>query len=209
MPINMLHRGMVSSIGSKENADNLFNEHSLKNCIEVWRERFISLYLQKYEYDPLEFNAAVSLYDESGEAVDSINQNTVGVYAANDVAIPANYLYDEAVYDSDTEHDILKLAPTEEVIVFGKIPRRSVRVPTFTGGTSSPDFMYALRNRSDGTTKLYALIEAKGKQESALTLDEKVALEAQSKISHQLKNVNISLVKEAAKVQDILRELSS
>ena len=103
----------------------------------------------------------------------------------------------------------MKLAPTEEVIVFGKIPRRSVRVPTFTGGTSSPDFMYALRNRSDGTTKLYALIEAKGKQESALTLDEKVALEAQSKISHQLKNVNISLVKEAAKVQDILRELSS
>jgi len=32
-----------------------------------------------------------------------------------------------------------------EVIVYGKIPRRSISIPTITGQSYSPDFMYVVK----------------------------------------------------------------
>ncbi len=38
----------------------------------------------------------------------------------------------------------------DEVIVYGKIPRLSTAIPTITGESYSPDFMYVVKH-ADGT----------------------------------------------------------
>lgn len=48
----------------------------------------------------------------------------------------------------------------EEVVVYGKIPRSSIAIPTMTGGMYSPDFMYVVR-RKNGDKELNIIVETK------------------------------------------------
>ena len=51
------------------------------------------------------------------------------------------YLYDAFAYDSPLEQKENIMSDIEEVIVYGKIPRSSIAIPTITGGMYSPDFV--------------------------------------------------------------------
>ena len=62
-------------------------------------------------------------------------------------------------YDSPLEKENIE-AEVDEIVVYGKIPRRSIAIPTITGGTYSPDFMYVVK-RKDGTKDLNVVIETK------------------------------------------------
>ena len=48
----------------------------------------------------------------------------------------------------------------ESVTVYGKIPRSSISIPTITGGTYSPDFMYVV-TRTSGEKELNVIVETK------------------------------------------------
>lgn len=205
LPVNGLHRGLVNALKDVSHPARKFNENTLNNIIQAFNIKFIEIYAQKYEYDPLDFTANISIFDASGAVNDELDQGVVGVNLANDVSVPNNYLYEEAVFDSDIEHEILKIESPDEVLVFGKLPRRSIKVPTYTGGTTSPDFVYAFREGTSDKIKIHALIEAKGKDGTALTSEEKVALDAQARISSILKNVDIKMVTTASEVNEILR----
>lgn len=74
--------------------------------------------------------------------------------------MPDKFLYDAFVYDSPKESETIRDSTLDEVVVFGKIPRRSIKVPLYFGGTTSPDFMYVLR-RNDGGLSLNFIIETK------------------------------------------------
>ena len=69
------------------------------------------------------------------------------------------YLYDTYAYDSPLEKDNL-LDQVQEVVVYGKIPRSSISIPTITGQSYSPDFMYVVK-KSDGTKTLNIVVETK------------------------------------------------
>jgi type III restriction enzyme len=71
----------------------------------------------------------------------------------------AKYLYDVFAYDSPLEQQNL-LVDIEEVVVYGKIPRCSIAIPTTTGGMYSPDFMYVVR-KVNGEKELNIVIETK------------------------------------------------
>lgn len=78
-----------------------------------------------------------------------------------------NYLYDACCYDSALERENIVqevISDIAEVEVFGKIPRRTVRIPTYADGTYSPDFMYIIR-RKDGRQQLNLIVETKDKTE--------------------------------------------
>ncbi|MDR3182752.1 MAG: hypothetical protein LBT89_07520 [Planctomycetaceae bacterium] len=78
--------------------------------------------------------------------------------------MPVKYFWGEIYVDSVIEGDIVKTKTPEQVFVFGKLPRRSIRVPLYTGGTTSPDFVFAVKNNGDtvaGSLNLYLLVEAK------------------------------------------------
>lgn len=48
----------------------------------------------------------------------------------------------------------------EEVVVYGKIPRSSISIPTITGGMYSPDFMYIVK-KSNGKKEINIVVETK------------------------------------------------
>ena len=48
----------------------------------------------------------------------------------------------------------------DEVVVYGKIPKSSVAIPTIVGENYSPDFMYVVKHK-DGTKELNIVVETK------------------------------------------------
>lgn len=71
----------------------------------------------------------------------------------------AKYLYDTFAYDSPLEKSNI-MADIQEVVVYGKIPRSSIAIPTITGGTYSPDFMYVVK-KATGEKELNIIVETK------------------------------------------------
>ena len=73
----------------------------------------------------------------------------------------AQYLYDAYAYDSPLERqNLLAGEGIREVVVYGKVPRKSIAIPTIAGGTFSPDFMYVVK-KTDGTKELNLVVETK------------------------------------------------
>ena len=101
---------------------------------------------------------ATALSFVNGEPRSDIAQGRIGTKIAPGVPSD-NYLYDAFAYDSPLEQQNL-LADIQEVVVYGKIPRCSIAIPTTTGGTYSPDFMYVVR-KATGEKELNIIIETK------------------------------------------------
>ncbi|WP_222703950.1 restriction endonuclease [Fusobacterium mortiferum] len=87
----------------------------------------------------------------------------------------------------------MKNSNIDEVVVFGKIPRRSIKVPLYFGGTTSPDFMYVLK-KEDGSLEMNLILETKDiKKESQLREEEKLRIESAKKFFETLKNEGINV----------------
>lgn len=95
---------------------------------------------------------------EDGTPRDEIAQGRIGTkIAPGDPS--AKYLYDALAYDSPLERANIT-ADIDEVVVYGKIPRSSIAIPTTTGGMYSPDFMYIVKKKS-GEKELNIIVETK------------------------------------------------
>lgn len=72
------------------------------------------------------------------------------------------YLYDKIAFDSPLEKDNIMMSGfgIDEIVVYGKIPRSSIAIPTIVGENYSPDFMYVVK-KSDGTKELNVVVETK------------------------------------------------
>lgn len=109
------------------------------------------------------------LTNASGKALETIDSAGVGVFASND-SPPDNYLFNEIFYDSPLELDNIKNS-IQEVIVYSKIPKSSIRIPLVGGHTYSPDFAYVVKS-ADGKSALNLVVETKDKTELGLGGDE-------------------------------------
>ena len=69
------------------------------------------------------------------------------------------YLYDKVVYDSPLEKENI-MNEVDHVIVYGKIPQKSICIPNITNDLYSPDFIYVVQ-RADGKKELNIVIETK------------------------------------------------
>jgi len=119
------------------------NQTSLANITARWSEKFAETFAAKYHYDALSFSAETSVL-KNGSFLDELEAGIVGVNQADDVPDDPRSLYQRPLfYDSEVEHDTLKIKPPPEITVFGKIPRRAIKVPTYTGGSTTPDFIYS------------------------------------------------------------------
>lgn len=101
---------------------------------------------------------ATALSYADGTPREEIAQGRIGTKIVEGTP-SAKYLYDAYAYDSPLEKDNIT-ADIEEVIVYGKIPRSSIAIPTITGGMYSPDFMYVVR-KSTGEKALNIVVETK------------------------------------------------
>ena len=134
---------------SKREINAALNLKSLEKALGVWEEKFAETYATKYDYYPLDFEAETSLI-KAGSFVDQIESGLIGINLSNAISDDPRNLYEmPRAYDSEIEREIETFVPDKKVVVFGKIPRRAIRVPTYTGGSTTPDFVYYI---ADGTS---------------------------------------------------------
>ncbi|MDR0207518.1 MAG: hypothetical protein LBI45_09725, partial [Bacteroidales bacterium] len=182
LPVPLLHKSIVSARKDKKTPQELFNIVSFNNIIKAFEKKFEEVFAQKFSYHALDFRANTSILSGNDEFKEFLSQGDVGVNEAKELEKirpdKANYLYDKYLYDSEIEHEILRVQPSEKIIVYGKLPRRSIKLPTYTGGTTSPDFVYAIKNNDSDDIKLHLIVETKSEN---MRFSDRIAIEAQQK----------------------------
>ncbi len=159
MPITTIHECICEYAKQSSIEEKYFNEYSASNLIDKFNQWKYENLQGRFNYK--KSNLAIhptALTNKDGQPKKTITQGRIGTKLIP--GEPAEkYLYDVMVYDSDLEKDNIK-SEIDEVVVFGKIPRNSIRIPTIDGGTYSPDFMYVVKNK-DGSRELNIIIETK------------------------------------------------
>lgn len=210
IPIINIHNSLVK-YASKHKLDNDFfnNTVLIKFGMKIndWKadklfERFT------YQKTNLPIHPT-SLTTEDGKLKDTIVLGNVGA-SKIDASPQERYLYNTIAYDSEIEKENI-LEQINEVTVFGKIPKNSIRIPIANGGTYSPDFMYLI-DKKDGTTELNLIIESKDvESERYLRGQENYKIDCAKKLFEQLENegINIKFRKQLSndKIGTIVRNL--
>jgi type III restriction enzyme len=209
LPIRILHESIVSARKGKETPQGLFNVVSIKNIIKAFEKKFEDVFAQKFSYHALDFTANTSILTENGEFKEFLSQGDVGVNEAKELEKirpdKANHLYDKYLYDSEIEHEILRVQPPKKVVVYGKLPRRSIKLPTYTGGTTTPDFVYAIKNNDSDDIKLHLIVETKSEN---MRFSDRIAIEAQQKAFTQIGgNIEWKMETDVAAFERDLREM--
>ena len=146
------------------------------------------------------------LTDENGNVLSEISASDIGIFFS-DEDVAQSYFFDELYYDSELEMKNIK-TEINEVIVFTKIPKNSIKIPVAGGKTYSPDFAYVLKFK-DGKQKLNFIVETKD-----VGSDDGLREEEKAKIKHAEKffggQVKIEFRKQFSnnKIVDLIRELS-
>lgn len=160
LPIKVLHSALCK-FAKKHGTDFTahINENSVAGfCAEfsTWKNENLQGRF-RYERSKSALGATALTYAD-GSVRSEISQGRIGTKLVP--GTPSDkYLYDAYAYDSPLEKDNIT-ADIEEVIVYGKIPRSSIAIPTITGGMYSPDFMYVV-NHTNGEKELNIIVETK------------------------------------------------
>lgn len=147
IPINIIHSALVEYNKNNKIADDFFNTSTLSVLINKINEWKYKMLFGKFKY------TSTSLIEEETKLTDKDGNPKVeaeGVLGVSysDKKPSDNYLYDICLYDSELEKKNIT-TENNEVIVFGKIPKSSIRIPLIGGGTYSPDFMYIVKRDND------------------------------------------------------------
>lgn len=160
IPIVTIHKAISKYV--KEHGDikaDYFNEKTVSVIIQKFQEWKNDNLQGRFHYSKSStpIKSTVLSYPD-GKPKEQITQGRIGIKL--DEGTPSDkYLYDSIAYDSLLERDNIK-SDIEEVIVYGKIPRSSIAIPTITGGMYSPDFMYIVQ-KNNGEKELNIVVETK------------------------------------------------
>lgn len=212
LPINLVHQKVVEYF--KENkhfTDTLINESSMTNFISQFNDWKVANIKGLLQYKQANYNTVeTALTDITGKLKPEIAQGLIGISLEKGDS-SANYLYEGIAFDSDLEKKNI-MADIEGVVVFGKIPRRSIAIPTVIDNYS-PDFMYVVQ-RKDGKKELNVVIETKGVEgKSSLRPTEQIKIDCAKILFEQLKldgyEVKFETQINNRKIQEIVSELIS
>lgn len=177
--IVILHKAIVEY--SKKNGlqKDFFNKITLQNLIDEFQEWLETAFLKRFSYRKMGIEPKeTALTDINGKVKESIVQGSLGIMKDESAIVPKKFLFDSFIYDSPKERETIARSDIDEVIVFGKIPRRSIQVPLYYGGTTSPDFMYVLKKK-DGDYVVNFIVETKDiHKKSSLRDDENMRIES-------------------------------
>lgn len=134
-----------------------------------------------------------ALTDARGQVKSEINAQLLGSeFQAG--AAPAKYFFNEIFYDSELERKNIT-SSIEEVIIYTKIPRESLRIPLIGGQSYSPDFAYIVKPRT-GKATLNLIVETKDKTENDLSEKEKNSLAMAEKFFSTQSDFNVVFKKQ-------------
>lgn len=179
IPIEMIHKAICDYAKSHEGfKNNLINDLTLSQFIGRFRDWKIKHLGGCISYKQANYRAkTTALTNADGSVRDEVVMGRIGKKTDNSQS-PAEYLYEPIAFDSPLERtNILDKIDVAELIVYGKIPNSSIRIPTITDETYSPDFMYVVKKK-DGTMQMNVVIETKDiYQETDLRPKEKAKID--------------------------------
>lgn len=117
--------------------------------------------------------------DNQGNALIEVNASDLGTQYDNATPL-SEFLFESVFYDSGLERENITDNQVQEVIVFTKIPKNSIKIPVAGGGTYSPDFAYIVKTDSSETLNL--VLESKNVADS-----DSLRKEESKKIKHAQK----------------------
>ena len=160
IPIKVLHKAMVAYSKKHGTVDAKYiNENSASAFCAEFQNWKVTELQGRFRY--VKSNTpcgATALTYADGTPREEIAQGRIGTKIVPGTP-SSKYLYDAFAYDSPLEKDNIA-ADIEEVVVYGKIPRSSIAIPTITGSMYSPDFMYVVKKAS-GEKELNIVVETK------------------------------------------------
>lgn len=185
LPIKLIHKKVVRYFKEyPPYTEAYINESSASDFIAQFNDWKVANVKGLLNYKQARYSSKeTSLTDINGQLKDEIAQGLIGI--SLEAGTPSTkYLYDKIAYDSDLEKKNI-VVDVEDVVVFGKIPRRSIAIPTIIDNYS-PDFMYIVR-RKDGTKELNVVIETKDVEgKTSLRPVEQVRIDCAKRFFEQL-----------------------
>jgi type III restriction enzyme len=181
----LIHEALII-YASKHPIDNdKINEFSATNFVSRFNDWKINNLQGRFTYGKsnVKLNGTKLSYP-NGLPKEEITQGVIGTKFIEGTPVE-KYLYDTYAYDSPLEKNNI-LDQVEEVVVYGKIPRSSISIPTITGQSYSPDFMYVVK-KADGSKTLNIVVETKDvENQSTLRKIEEVKINCAKEFFKQL-----------------------
>lgn len=166
IPVNIIHKAICKYTKIygliKDNHFNINSVIAITNAFTDWKIRNMQ---GRFNYKRTNDRVnSTALTHADGSVRKYISQGRIGSKIKEGEATQ-KYLYDMIAYDSPLELENIEtditteLADVAEIIVYGKIPKNSIAIPTI-GGTYSPDFMYVVK-KTNGEKELNIIVETK------------------------------------------------
>ena len=161
IPASMIHKSICNYVKRHGSIDDkYFNEQTVAEIIKGFSDWKMVTLQGRFNYKKTHGEPeATALTHNDGSVRESIAQGRIGVKIEEGIPME-KYLYDTKAYDSSLELKNINTS-IDEVIVYGKIPRNSIAIPTITGESYSPDFMYVVK-KDNGEKELNIVVETKG-----------------------------------------------
>ena len=161
IPASMIHKSICNYVKRHGSIDDkYFNEQTVGEIIKGFSDWKMVTLQGRFNYKKTHGEPeATALTHNDGSVRESIAQGRIGVKIEEGIPME-KYLYDTKAYDSSLELKNINTS-IDEVIVYGKIPRNSIAIPTITGESYSPDFMYVVK-KDNGEKELNIVVETKG-----------------------------------------------
>lgn len=160
IPVQIMHEAIVNYVKESGNKPQEFTEQAVTRFVEkfnVWKQNFLQ---ERFKYACCSKKVKETVLNNGdGSAKTVIPIGRVGTKFAEG-STSAKYLYDLIAYDSPLEKENITGGDINEIVVYGKIPNKSIAIPTIAGGTYSPDFMYVVK-KDDGSHELNLIVETK------------------------------------------------
>ncbi|WP_336703473.1 type III restriction-modification system endonuclease [Chryseobacterium indologenes] len=160
LPIKLVHEALLQYNKDNTVDEEKINDLSAANFVNLFHDWKLKKLEGRFSYTKTQLNIMkTALTYADGSPLEEISQGRVGTKITEGTPID-KYLYDGYAYDSPLEKENLMVDGIQEIIVYGKIPTRSIAIPTITGQSYSPDFMYVVK-KDNGEKILHVIVETK------------------------------------------------
>lgn len=186
IPITTLHNAISQYAKSeKEFKQTYINESSAARFISKFNDWKYDNLKGRFNYKQTTYTpSSTKLTNMNGSVKDEIVQGEIGTNLLRGEP-SARYLYDAIAFDSPLECKNI-MENIEEVVVYGKIPRQSISIPTIGNDSYNPDFMYVVK-KSSGMKELNIVIETKQVEgKSSLRAEEDMKISCAKQFFNQL-----------------------
>jgi len=202
IPVKTLHKYLFIVFKNELNFDSKYlSLTSLNNLTKEFKSRFDNTFSQIYKYKVLDFSASTSIFDSSTNTfIDEINSNLIGTNFVENTIKDDRYLYDKPplFFDSyNPEKLLLDYKYDSQITAFGKLPKNSIQVPKYTGGTTTPDMIFVIEKNNN--IFLYLLVETKAEN---MRVNDQQIIDIQKEFFKLMENFNIRYT-EAYKPEDV------